>query len=125
MTRAQMRLLNSLCGDLSKQVAFNAHGKYVNAAEAPGGFGTRLHKDDWRHALAGKAKGQAERYIPDWDDPEKKITPGTSSLRMTVEEADFAIEMAYALGANCDVRWTLLDSDGNDYSAAQYEQESA
>lgn len=113
MTPSQQRLLNSVCGDLSRQVAFNGNGEYVNAAKG----GIRLHKDDWRHALSGKAKAETFRVIPDWDAPQRQITLGTSSLRLTVEEADFAIEMAYALGSRCEVRWTL-DADGNDCQRA-------
>lgn len=115
MNDAQRRLLNSLCGDLSAQVRFSREHGFVNAEECPDG--RRWHKDDFRHAIAGKVKGQCERYMPDWDDPEKQITLATSSLKLTVEEANVAIEMAYCLGANCGVRWSL-DSDSNDFRVA-------
>lgn len=121
LTRDQQKLLNALCGDLERQVCFDESGHYANVRDAPNG--RRLAKDDWRHALAGKAKGAAERYIPDWDSPEKKITLATSSLKLTVEEAGFAIEMAYALGAACGVVWWGEEEEMR--RRAQYEQEAA
>ena len=123
MTRSQQKLLNSICGDLSRQVCINEDGQFVNLDKCYIEHRRRIHKDDFRHALAGKAKGEAERYMPDWDDVEKKITLSISSLRLTLEEADFAIELGYELGSRCDVRWTL-SSDSNDYSAVQYENEA-
>lgn len=104
MTPEQRKKLNAMCGDLSRQARFDRERGFVNAGESPDG--RRWHKDDFRHALSGKATGQPERYMPDWDDPEKQITLGTSSLRLTVEQAAEAIELAYYLGSKCGVVWS-------------------
>lgn len=103
MTRDQQKRLNAMCGDLAKQVRFGPAG-FVHVMECQDG--RRWHRDDFRHALAGKAKGETERYMPDWDDTEKQITLGISSLRLTDAEASVAIELAYYLGAKCGVSWS-------------------
>lgn len=105
MSPEQRRKLNAMCGDLAAQVRFDSErGIFVNVRQCP--EGRRWHKDDFRHALAGKAKGETERYMPDWDDSQRQITLGVSSLRLSDSEAADAIELAYYVGTRCLVRWS-------------------
>lgn len=84
MTRAQQRLLNSACQDLSEMVRWH---------------GVVLSKDDWRHVLSATILG--DRLIPGINMGEG--APGLirlprSSLELTKTQATKAIHTAFEIG---------------------------
>jgi hypothetical protein len=84
MTDEQRRMLNAVCGDLSKQVRWH---------------GNRLSKDDWRHMLAGTMLGW--RMMPGIDRGEGApgfIMLGGSSLNLSKSQAADAITCGLAIG---------------------------
>lgn len=100
MTDEQRRMLNAICGDLSAQVVWH---------------GNRLHKDDWRHMLAGTMKGW--RMMPGIDRGEGApgfIMLGGSSLALSKSQARDAITCGLQIGddpasqglADKPVRWS-------------------
>lgn len=83
-TDAQRRMLNAVCGDLSRQIRWHAH---------------RLSKDDFRHLLAGTILGW--RMMPGVDRGEGAapwIMIGGSSLQLTRSQAADAITQGLAIG---------------------------
>lgn len=84
ITDAQKRMLNALCGDLAGQIVWH---------------GNRLHKDDWRHMLAGTMLGW--RMMPGIDMGKGApgfIMLGGSSLKLTRTQAADAITCGLAIG---------------------------
>ena len=84
MTDAQRRMLNAVCGDLSRQLVWH---------------GNRLSRDDWRHLLAGTMLGW--RMMPAIDRGEGAagfIMLGGSSLDLTKTQATDAIACGLAIG---------------------------
>lgn len=84
VTKAQLKMLNAICGDLSRQVIWH---------------GVRLDKDDYRHMLSGTAAGW--RPVPMIDQGDGRfgvILLGSSSLKLTKQQAQDAITMGLAIG---------------------------
>ena len=98
MTDAQRRMLNAVCGDLARQLAWH---------------GFRLSKEDWRHFLAGTMLGW--RMMPGIDRGQGPgfIMLGGSSLSLSKSQAADAITQGVLIGddpasqnLNCSpVRW--------------------
>lgn len=84
LSEEQRRLLNSACSDLARDLTWH---------------GQRFSKDDWRHFLAGTAKGW--RMVPGINGG--FVMLGASSLSLTKAEATEALTMAFELG---DQPWT-------------------
>lgn len=100
MTPEQQRLLNGICGDLSKHLRWH---------------GNRLSKDDWRHMLSGTILGW--RLLPGIDRGQGApgfIYLGGSSKDLTKSQASEAITMAVQIGDHPDeqgldakpIRWS-------------------
>lgn len=88
ITEEQRRLLNGICGDLARQVVWH---------------GNRLHKDDWRHLLAGTALGW--RMVPGINlghGAPGFVFLGGSSLSLTKQQATDAIQMGLNIGDRPD-----------------------
>jgi hypothetical protein len=84
MTDEQRRMLNAICGDLSRQVSWH---------------GNKLSKDDWRHLLAGTLLGW--RLMPGIDRGEGApgfVMLGGSSLSLSKSLAKDAITCGLAIG---------------------------
>ena len=85
MTRQQQKLFNAACGDLAAHLHWH---------------GTALSKNGWRHLLSGLVLGQ--RVVPSWDYADGRqvglVLLGGSSRKLTNEEANEAITMAYFVG---------------------------
>jgi hypothetical protein len=99
MSRAQQKLLNAACDDLSKQLRWR---------------GRWMSKDSWRHFFAGTLLGH--QPMPGWDygdGRESVIYMPRSSLELSKSQATEAITMAFFLGdcpweqdcGNVRVRW--------------------
>lgn len=99
ITPKQLRMLNAVAGDLSKQI--NWHG-------------ARMSKDSWRHFLSGTAAGW--QMVPAYDNGEGArgfVMLGSSSLELTKTQAKDAITMGLHVGDRPDeqglksqpVRW--------------------
>ncbi len=84
MTRKQQRMLNAVCGDLARQIRWH---------------GNSLHKDDWRHMLAGTMLGW--RMMPGIDRGQGApgfIMLGGSSLNLSKSQAADAITTGLQIG---------------------------
>lgn len=84
MTDKQQRMLNAVCGDLSKQIVWH---------------GNRLSKDDWRHMLSGTMLGW--RMMPAIDRGQGAagfIMLGGSSLDLSRTMAKDAITCGLQVG---------------------------
>ena len=117
MTPAQRRLFWSRVGDIAAQVPLVINGEPHMA-----------DKESWRWVLCAGFSG--EQRIADGINGEKVVL-GLRLRDLMRDATDEAakriaadlITMVEAFGASHGVKWTL-DSDGNDYRAAQYEQEA-
>lgn len=100
MTKRQQKMLNAICGDLAAQIVWH---------------GNHLHKDDWRHMLAGTMLGW--RMMPAIDRGEGAagfIMLGGSSLKLSKTQAAEAITTGLQIGDHPDeqglkdrpVRWS-------------------
>lgn len=100
MTDEQRRMLNAICGDLSRQVSW---------------FGERLTKDGWRHFLSGHVLGW--RMLPGIDrgeGPRGFVMLGGSSKELSKTLARNAITCGLQIGDHPDeqglscspVRWS-------------------
>jgi len=77
-------MLNAICGDLARQI--NWHG-------------CRLDKDDWRHLLSGTAAGwRPVLGIDDGRGHTPMVLIGSSSLKLTKQQAQDAITQGLAIG---------------------------
>jgi hypothetical protein len=86
-TLAQNDKLQSVCGDIARQVTWH---------------GQKLSRDDWRHILvASYRKGQ--RAVPGIDGG--FVVLGASSKDLSVTECSDVIEVAHAFGAEHGVIW--------------------
>lgn len=86
-SRDQNDKLQALCHDIAKQVVWH---------------GQKLSNDDWRHILvASYRKGQ--RAVPGIDGG--FVVLGASSKALSVKECADVIEIAYAFGAEHQVKW--------------------
>lgn len=84
MTDEQRRMLNAICGDLSRQLAWH---------------GNRLGKDDWRHLISGTVLGW--RMMPGIDRGEGApgfVMLGGSSLSLSKTLAREAITVGLHIG---------------------------
>lgn len=77
----------AMCGDISKSVEW---------------VGQKLSKDDWRHIFVAAVKKQ--RVVPGING--ELVVLGSSSRKLSTEEASDMIEMMYAFGAEHGVEWT-------------------
>lgn len=116
MTDAQRRMLNAVCGDLSKQIKWH---------------GNRLTKDDFRHLISGTMLGW--RMMPAIDRGEGAagfIMLGGSSLSLSRTQARDAITCALHIGDHpeeqglkckpvrwCDVVYRALGFDPREMAA--------
>lgn len=101
-TTAQNRLMWSILGDLSTQVRW-----------AIGGASGHLSADDWKIMLTASLKKE-QRITQGIDGG--LVLLGQSTSKMTVKEMSELIELAYAFGAQHEVKWskTSLSREDNE-----------
>lgn len=84
ITEEQRRLLNAICGDLSKSLKWH---------------GLAMDKDSWRWLLSGTAAGwKAVPGIQNGEGHAGLVMLGSSSLKLTKEQATDAIQMGVMIG---------------------------
>jgi len=84
----QNALMWSVLNDIARQVEW---------------YGEKLTSEDWKTMLTASVKKQKTRPGIDGG----FVVMGTSTSKMTVSEMTELIELAYAFGADKDVKWTL------------------
>jgi hypothetical protein len=115
ITEEQRRMLNTLCGDLSSQLAWHSN---------------KLSKDDWRHMLSGTVLGW--RMLPGIDTGNGSpglIYLGGSSKDLSKSQASDAITMAIQIGDHPDeqgldckpVRWGRTALIGMGFNPRDFE----
>lgn len=84
ITEEQRRLLNAICGDLSKSLTWH---------------GLKMDKDSWRWLLSGSAAGwRAVPGIQRGEGHSGLVMLGSSSLKLTKEQAGEAINLGVMVG---------------------------
>lgn len=86
-TLEQSAKMWAMLGDLSKQIVW---------------YGMKLHDEEWKSVLTASLKGQ--KTVPGLNGG--FVVTGASTSSMTIKEMSDVIELAYAFGAEHDVKWS-------------------